>query len=141
MTQNALLGLYDLNTKNPQIQQYLLKFLKTAVADGADSFRYDTAKHIELPGEYGSNFWNVILNNGSEFQYGEVLQDSISHEADYSKLMSVSASNYGNQIRNDLKDRCAAAGNLMNYLTQQILLLGLNLTILMPMMIFVLVGQ
>lgn len=141
VTQNALLGLYDLNTKNPQIQQYLLKFLKTAVADGADGFRYDTAKHIELPGEYGSNFWNVILNNGSEFQYGEVLQDSISHEADYSKLMSVSASNYGNQIRNDLKDRCAAAGNLMNYLTQQILLLGLNLTILMSMMIFVLVGQ
>ncbi|SFB90874.1 starch-binding protein [Streptococcus equinus] len=118
VTQNALLGLYDLNTQNPQIQQYLLNFLKTAVADGADGFRYDTAKHIELPGEYGSNFWNVILNNGSEFQYGEVLQDSISHEADYSKLMSVTASNYGNQIRNDLKDKRAAAGNLMNYQAQ-----------------------
>lgn len=93
----------------------MLNFLKQAVADGADGFRYDAAKHIELPGEYGSNFWNVILNNGSEFQYGEILQDSISNEAGYGQLMSITASNYGQQIRYALKDRCVAAGNLANY--------------------------
>ena len=53
------------------------KFLKTAVADGVDGFRYDAAKHVELPTEVfdnkQSNYWNTILKNGSQFQYGEVL--------------------------------------------------------------------
>lgn len=115
VTQKALLGLYDWNTQSSDVQQYLLQFLKKAVADGADGFRYDAAKHIELPGEYGSNFWNVILNNGSEFQYGEVLQDGISNDAGYANLMSITASNYGQQIRNALRDRRMNSGNLVNY--------------------------
>ena len=119
VTQKSLLGLWELNTQNPEVQQYLLKFLKNAVSDGADVFRYDAAKHIELPGEYpnqyGSNFWNVILNNGSEFQYGEVLQDNISRDADYANLMSITASQYGHSIREILRNRNANAGNLGNY--------------------------
>ena len=119
VTQKSLLGLWELNTQNPEVQQYLLKFLKNAVADGADGFRYDAAKHIELPGEYpnqyGSNFWNVILNNGSEFQYGEVLQDNISRDADYANLMSITASQYGHSIRDMLRNRNVNAGNLGNY--------------------------
>ncbi|MGQ7354387.1 starch-binding protein [Streptococcus suis] len=119
VTQNALLQLWEWNTQNPEVQQYLLKFLKNAVADGADGFRYDAAKHIELPGEYpsefGSNFWNVILNNGSEFQYGEILQDNISRDADYANMMSITASQYGHSIREMLRNRNANAGNLGNY--------------------------
>lgn len=119
VTQKSLLGLWELNTQNSEVQQYLLKFLKNAVSDGADGFRYDAAKHIELPGEYpnqyGSNFWNVILNNGSEFQYGEVLQDNISRDADYANLMSITASQYGHSIREILRNRNANAGNLGNY--------------------------
>lgn len=119
VTQKSLLQLWDWNTQNPEVQQYLLKFLKNAVADGADGFRYDAAKHIELPGEYpnefGSNFWNVILNNGSEFQYGEVLQDNISRDADYANLMSITASQYGHSIRDMLRNRNVNAGNLGNY--------------------------
>lgn len=119
ITQKALLGLWEWNTQNPEVQQYLLKFLKNAVADGADGFRYDAAKHIELPGEYpnqyGSNFWNVILNNGSEFQYGEVLQDNLSRDADYANMMSITASQYGHSIREMLRNRNANAGNLGNY--------------------------
>lgn len=119
VTQNSLLQLWEWNTQNPEVQQYLLKFLKNAVADGADGFRYDAAKHIELPGEYpsefGSNFWNVILNNGSEFQYGEVLQDNISRDADYANLMSITTSQYGHSIRDMLRNRNANAGNLGNY--------------------------
>lgn len=52
VTQKALLGLYDWNTQSSDVQQYLLQFLKKAVADGADGFRYDAKKHIELSGEY-----------------------------------------------------------------------------------------
>lgn len=119
VTQKSLLGLWEWNTQNPEVQQYLLKFLKNAVADGADGFRYDAAKHIELPGEYpnefGSNFWNVILNNGTEFQYGEVLQDNISRDADYANLMSITASQYGHSIRDMLRNRNVHAGNLGNY--------------------------
>lgn len=119
VTQKSLLQLWEWNTQNPEVQQYLLKFLKNAVADGADGFRYDAAKHIELPGEYpnefGSNFWNVILNNGSEFQYGEVLQDNISRDADYANLMSITASQYGHSIRDMLRNRNVNAGNLGNY--------------------------
>lgn len=119
VTQKSLLQLWDWNTQNSEVQQYLLKFLKNAVADGADGFRYDAAKHIELPGEYpnefGSNFWNVILNNGSEFQYGEVLQDNISRDADYANLMSITASQYGHSIRDMLRNRNVNAGNLGNY--------------------------
>ncbi|NQI71634.1 starch-binding protein [Streptococcus suis] len=119
VTQKSLLGLWEWNTQNPEVQQYLLKFLKNAVADGADGFRYDAAKHIELPGEYpnefGSNFWNVILNNGTEFQYGEILQDNISRDADYANLMSITASQYGHSIRDMLRNRNVHAGNLGNY--------------------------
>lgn len=56
MTQHALLGLYDLNTQNKAVQEYLLNYLKQAVADGADGFRFDAAKYIELPGEFNSDF-------------------------------------------------------------------------------------
>lgn len=103
VTQGDLLGLNDINTQNPEMQQYILKFLKQCVSDGASGFRYDATKHIELsddPEEYASDFWNVILNNGSEFQYGEVLQGGTDRIADYSELLNVTSSTYGEYIRN-----------------------------------------
>ncbi|MSU87845.1 alpha-amylase family glycosyl hydrolase [Streptococcus dysgalactiae] len=115
LTQKSLLGLYDLNTQNKAVQEYLLAYLKRAVADGADGFRYDAAKHIELPKEYGSDFWSVILNNGAQFQYGEILQGSTSKEADYAKLMGVTASDYGEFIRNSLRQEEAYAEDLMDF--------------------------
>ena len=105
VTQKSLLGLWDLNTQNTQVQQGILAYLKKCVEAGADGFRYDAAKHIELPGEYGSNFWNVALNNGAEFQYGEVLQDSISKDVEYSNYMSVTASNYGKKLRDNIGNK------------------------------------
>ncbi len=115
LTQKSLLGLYDLNTQNKAVQEYLLAYLKRAVADGADGFRYDAAKHIELPKEYGSDFWSVILNNGAQFQYGEILQGSTSKEADYAKLMGVTASDYGEFIRNSLRQEEVYAEDLMDF--------------------------
>ena len=56
-------------------------YLNDCLDAGADGFRYDAAKHIELPNEpvedgqnFASDFWTNILDNGAEFQYGEILQ-------------------------------------------------------------------
>ena len=59
-TQYDLSGLYDLNTQNKEVQLYIQDFLKTCVDNGADGFRFDAAKLIELPDDtsekYGSDF-------------------------------------------------------------------------------------
>lgn len=121
-TQGKLLSLCDLNTQNPNVQQMILNYLKSCVAAGASGFRYDAAKHIELPDDepdngrdFASEFWPVILNNGSEFQYGEILQDDGSRTKAYSQYMSVTASDYGIEIRKAVKDGNFNAQNLKNY--------------------------
>ena len=87
VTHCKLLGLYDINTSKTEAANMMHDYLVQAVNDGVDGFRFDAAKHIELPDEYdGSQYWNIVLNNGAQFQYGEVLQDSISRDADYAKL-------------------------------------------------------
>lgn len=86
-TQYDLSGLYELNTQNKAVQEYILDFLKDCVDNGADGFRYDAAKLIELPddtsekygNDFASDFWPTILQNGSAFQYGEVLQEGGRH--------------------------------------------------------------
>lgn len=120
-------GLPDVNTQNVNYQKMVLDFLKRAIADGADGFRYDTAKHIELPddedeqGYFGSEFWPTVLNNGSVFQYGEVLQGANSAEtqatrfSDYAKIMHVTASSYGNKIREYLQKGTGTATSLSQY--------------------------
>ncbi len=121
-TQGQLLNLYDLNTQNPNVQQMILNYLKSCVAAGADGFRYDAAKHIELPDDapdngrdFASDFWPVVLNNGSEFQYGEILQDNGSRTSSYSEYMSVTASSYGSVIREAAKSGNFNADNLRSY--------------------------
>lgn len=102
VTQNDLLGLKDLNTQDKDVQAYLLKYLKTCIEDGASGFRFDAAKHIELPDDdeaYASDFWPTILDNGAEFQYGEILQSENDRYADYAAIMNVTASNYGEKMR------------------------------------------
>ena len=102
VTQRNLLGLKDLNTQDKNIQEYLLKYLKTCVEDGASGFRFDAAKHIELPDDdeaFASDFWPTVLDNGAEFQYGEILQSENDRFEDYSKIMSVTASSYGERVR------------------------------------------
>lgn len=93
----------------------MLNYLKRAVADGADGFRYDAAKHIELPGEHNSDFWKVILNNGAKFQYGEILQGDACNEAGYGNIMGVTASNYGKLIRKVLEQGYVKDGDLINF--------------------------
>ena len=121
-TQGQLLNLYDLNTQNTNVQQMILNYLKSCVEAGASGFRYDAAKHIELPDDqpvdghnFASDFWPVVLNNGSEFQYGEILQDSGSRTAAYSQYMSVTASSYGHNLRSAAENGNFKASNLEDY--------------------------
>ena len=124
MTHCKLLSLYDINTSKTETANMMHDYLVQAVNDGVDGFRFDAAKHIELPNEYdGSQYWNIVLNNGAQFQYGEVLQDSISHDADYAKLFAnnsrhgggVTASYYGVKLRGALSSKNLNAGNLNNW--------------------------
>ena len=120
-------GMPDVNTQNENYQNMVLDYLKRAIADGADGFRYDTAKHIELPddededGFFGGNFWPTVLDNGSEFQYGEVLQGGSTAEnnaarfSDYAEIMHVTASAYGGKIREFIKNGTASASALSQY--------------------------
>lgn len=117
VTQKALLGLYDNNTHNKELQNYIRNYLLRCVELGADGFRYDAAKHIELPDDsgFGSDFWPTVLNNGAEFQYGETLQDSISRESAYSNYMSCTASAYGIKLRNAIGANNFSTSNIMSY--------------------------
>lgn len=118
VTQGKLLGLTDLNTQNEEIQQYILKYLKDCVDAGADGFRYDATKHIELPTddkEFASDFWNVILDNGSKFQYGEVLQGGSDNITEYAKYLNVTASKYGEILRDSVINERISAGILKDF--------------------------
>ncbi|CAM4490213.1 carbohydrate-binding module family 20 domain-containing protein [Paenibacillus tarimensis] len=99
------IGLPDLNTSNQQLQDMIIAFLNDAVSLGADGFRFDAAKHIELPNETGgSNFWTRVLgslqNKENLYIYGEVLQGGADNFAGYANYMNVTPSNYGHQVRN-----------------------------------------
>jgi len=98
-TQGRLLGLYDVITENPNMQQAVLEYLKRCVELGASGFRYDAALHIELPDDpehIRSDFWPVVLDNGAEFQYGEVLDAGWG--TNYARHMPVTDAAYGNMI-------------------------------------------
>ena len=124
VTHCHMLGLWDLNTANPEVANRMHDFLKTAVNDGVDGFRFDAGKHVELPNEFdGSQYWTTILQNGSQYQYGEVLQgDSGLDYKAYANLYAkygeggggATASDYGKTIRSALWSKNLNAGNLMS---------------------------
>ena len=126
-TQHKLSGLWDLNTQDDTVTQGMADLLKQTVADGADGFRYDAAKHIELPDEvFGgkkSNYWNTILKNGSQYQYGEVLEDANVREADYADLFNSSSprgggitdSSYGHEVRNAVQFKNLGASHFTSH--------------------------
>ncbi|OSH00790.1 autotransporter adhesin [Bifidobacterium adolescentis] len=128
VTQCHLLGLWDLNTQSQTVADRMQSFLKTAVADGVDGFRYDAAKHVELPSEVfdnkKSNYWNTILKNGSQFQYGEVLQgDSGLDYKAYANMFSDNSSDGGGNTASAYGGTVRAAissGNLSTKMVQSI---------------------
>ncbi len=109
LTQQDLLGLPDLNTANKNLQNMLINFIHDCQNCGADGFRFDTTKHIELPtnidGSFGSDFWPTITSaikakDSNAFIYGEVLQDTGDAYYGYSQYLGLTADSYGASIRN-----------------------------------------
>lgn len=103
-------GLPDVNTENPDFQNYFFKFINRCVELGADGFRYDTAKHIGLPDDekendgYQNDFWikakSDVKNSDKLFVYGEVLQGNNDRIGDYINIIGgATASSYGEKIR------------------------------------------
>lgn len=125
LTQKALLSLWDLNTQNENVQKAALKFLRKCTELGASGFRFDAARHIELPvpwddPSYASNFWPTVLKNGAEFNYGEILQGSADNIEGYSALMNVTASHYGLVLRSAVKNQDILAKNISDYCVNNI---------------------
>ncbi len=103
-------GLPDVNTENPDFQDYFIAYLNECIACGADGFRYDTAKHIGLPDDpldpssRENNFWARVTGeiDGAEtiFNYGEVLQGDNERIAAYQEAIgATTASDFGWAVR------------------------------------------
>lgn len=127
VTQHCMGGLPDLNTANPKIQNYVLNFMKECIDSGADGFRFDGAKHIETPDDYGfsSNFWPYTIQNATRYAkdsrgidlycYGEILDAPGNNFSirSYSKYISVTDNRTSNTVRNAIvnKDPVRAASS------------------------------
>ncbi|MDU2290297.1 MAG: starch-binding protein [Clostridium celatum] len=98
------IGLPDLNTSSWKLQYMVINFLNDAIACGADGFRFDAAKHIELPDDDGgSDFWTRVLgslnNKENLFIYGEVLQGGADRINAYHNYMRTTCDWYGGSVR------------------------------------------
>lgn len=116
VTQKGI-GLPDLNTSHPEVQTIILNFLNELEDIGVAGFRFDAAKHIELPDDSATKslFWNVLLNGLSEdtFIYGEIIQDSVDEIRKYASMMDVTGTSYGYKIMDALYSKNVT--NLIDY--------------------------
>ena len=112
----------DLNTGNSYVQQSTLGLLKACVDLGVDGFRFDAAKHIELPTDdaaFASDFWPVVLNgvsdyaDGELFFYGEILGGAGTDISNYTRYMAVTDNATGNAARENAVSKNARG--LANY--------------------------
>ena len=118
-------GLYDVNTENPDFQNYYIEYLNDVIACGADGFRYDTAKHIGLPDDpqddpsLPNNFWErvttEVTNADKLFMYGECLQDGGERLADYINVIgATTASSYGQFMRGAISTNSMLSDTVTN---------------------------
>ena len=93
------LGMPDLNTSNSYVQQRVLGLLEECVDLGVDGFRFDAAKHIELPTDTSSScasdFWPTVLNgidaytSNDLYNYGEILNSAGTDISNYTTYLDV----------------------------------------------------
>ncbi len=96
MTQYHL-GMPDLNTYNSYIQMRALGLLEECIDCGVDGFRFDAAKHIELPTDspMASDFWPAVINGAKDYTdndlyfYGEILGSAGTDITNYTRYMAV----------------------------------------------------
>ncbi len=108
MTQYQM-DLPDLNTGNPVVQEMVLDFLKDCADCGVDGFRFDAAKHIELPksidgNDTGSDFWPYVIDGINShksglYLYGEILYSAGTDIGNYTQYMAVTDKTTGDNVR------------------------------------------
>lgn len=125
----ALSGLPDLNTENSDIQNYVIEYLEECIDVGVDGFRFDTAKHIGVPGDSSDGttytYWPNVISaatsyykektNGELYCYGEILgtidgDSSYKLMHEYTTYMSITDSTYGYNIRNAFSQSTVPTG-------------------------------
>ena len=114
---NAPIGMPDLNTSNEGLQKIIFNYLNEAQKLGADGFRFDAAKHIELPEDngFGSNFWPNLVTatkavDKDVFLYGEILNTPGPISIDnYTKRIRVTNNKYGQKLRDGVTSRNAGS--------------------------------
>ncbi|MBQ1350749.1 MAG: alpha-amylase, partial [Ruminococcus sp.] len=114
------MGQPDLNTGNRDVQDKVKRLLRECYDLGVDGFRFDAAKHIEVPNdEYcGSDFWPNVLSdikeysNNSVFLYGEILGYAGTDISNYTEYMAVTDNETGNNARSYVvSNNCDALKN------------------------------
>ena len=104
MTQGSI-GQPDLNTGSSYIQQRYKDVLIELIGLGVDGFRFDAAKHIELPTDSGcsSQFWPTVIDGSQAstsneiYYYGEILNGAGTSISNYTKYMSIT-DNYSGDL-------------------------------------------
>ncbi|MDP4120027.1 MAG: alpha-amylase family glycosyl hydrolase [Bacillota bacterium] len=123
MTQGCI-GEPDLNTGSSYVQNAVLNLLKQCVDYGADGFRFDAAKHIELPTDdasFASNYWPYIINGITSYTtrplyfYGEILNNAGTPISNYTKYMSVTDNKYGDNLLADVDNNDAQRSASSSY--------------------------
>lgn len=125
-------GLPDVNTENPDFQEYYMNYVNDLIALGARGFRYDTAKHIGLPSDpldtkaTQNDFWDIATGRkavkgvslsipDSIYIYGEVLQDKNVKEAEYAEYIGQTASSLGHELRKVLEKGDFTAADVVDW--------------------------
>ena len=117
------LGMPDLNTANSHVQKRVLGLLKECVDCGVDGFRFDAAKHIELPSDDSSTkseFWPYVINGiksykSDVFCYGEILNTAATSMSNYTKYIDVTDNKTGNSALSAAKNSNASSLAASNY--------------------------
>ena len=130
---NGNIGLTDLDTSSPHVQQRVLSLLKEYIDCGVDGFRFDAAKHIETPddGANASSFWTTVLNGATSYAiskgeetpyyYGEILNTPGNGRSfsSYTKMMSITDNKTGNSIRSAIESGNASSAASSSYQSGQ----------------------
>jgi len=106
------IGMRDLATEDPFVQQKVKSYVEELKSVGVDGIRWDTAKHIGLPGEQGE-FWPTVTSCGL-WNYGEILDDpggdAQSIMKQYTNYISITDSGYGHSLRNAARNGSVPEG-------------------------------
>ena len=107
------IGMPDLNTSNSYVQQKVIAMLKDCVDCGVDGFRFDAAKHIEVPNDnsaYASRFWQNVIGSINSYQsglyiYGEILGGAGIDISNYTQYMDVTDDYTGTLARQAVRSQ------------------------------------